>query len=287
MKLEQYQSPAAFRAAALETLLRNEAQNGLMISFAQQEAGPDKADWFLAAVRGGDGEVKLVAAMTPPYPLTMYEPGNQSADAALGCLVRSLKDLGLRPPGVLAEAGLARRFASLFAGEGCYTVHMTETILRIETIQHHGAAPGIMRPMRESDLYFAPFWAAAFARDCRLSARECEIAYQAERLRRFLERDELFFWESGGAPVSMAASHRKTIRGAGIGFVYTPPHFRGKGYATSLVAALTQKQLDVGYRFCFLFADAANPISNGVYRKIGYVPVCTFDEISFAEHAGS
>ena len=50
---------------------------------------------------------------------------------------------------------------------------------------------------------------------------------------------------------------------------------RGRGYASNLVAEVSQAALDGGRRFCFLFTDAANPTSNHVYREIGYEPSAT------------
>lgn len=55
--------------------------------------------------------------------------------------------------------------------------------------------------------------------------------------------------------------------------VYTPPAARGRGYASACVAALSQRVLDDGAHFCMLYTDLANPVSNAIYQRIGYVPV--------------
>ncbi len=47
---------------------------------------------------------------------------------------------------------------------------------------------------------------------------------------------------------------------------------RGRGYASWVVASLTQQLLDAGARPC-LYTDQANPVSNLVYERIGYEPV--------------
>jgi predicted GNAT family acetyltransferase len=62
-----------------------------------------------------------------------------------------------------------------------------------------------------------------------------------------------------------------------IGPVYTPPEARNRGYASALVAAISQAQLDAGRRFCFLFTDLANPTANHIYQAIGYEPVRDVD----------
>jgi hypothetical protein len=68
----------------------------------------------------------------------------------------------------------------------------------------------------------------------------------------------------------MAVGGRKLKHGRTVGFVYTPPDKRGKGYATELVALLSQRILKDGYSYCCLFTDLANPISNRIYQRIGY-----------------
>ena len=80
-------------------------------------------------------------------------------------------------------------------------------------------------------------------------------------------------WEDGGDVVSIAGYGGPTPNGIRIGPVYTPPELRGRGYATALVADLSQRLLDSGRRFCFLFTDLANPTSNAIYERIGYVRI--------------
>jgi predicted GNAT family acetyltransferase len=92
----------------------------------------------------------------------------------------------------------------------------------------------------------------------------------------------LFIWEDA-YPVSMAAAVREVTGCRFIGHVYTPPHFRGNGYSTACVSALTQKLLDDGYRYVALYADCGNPYSNAVYRKIGYKEVFWYDQYKVKE----
>ena len=59
------------------------------------------------------------------------------------------------------------------------------------------------------------------------------------------------------------------------------PTLRGRGYASNLVAAASQLQLESGRTFVFLFTDLANPTANKIYQAIGYEPVIDFDEWDF------
>jgi predicted GNAT family acetyltransferase len=72
----------------------------------------------------------------------------------------------------------------------------------------------------------------------------------------------------------MAAWSGETPNGRRVGYVYTPPAHRRHGYATALVAYLSERILEDGCRFCFLYTDLDNPVSNSIYQQIGYRPVC-------------
>jgi len=63
--------------------------------------------------------------------------------------------------------------------------------------------------------------------------------------------------------------------------VYTPPEIGRRGYATECVAKLSKHLLEEGNKFCFLFTDLMNRISNSIYQKIGYRPVIDVDEYKF------
>ncbi|GIJ52045.1 hypothetical protein Val02_89310 [Virgisporangium aliadipatigenens] len=45
---------------------------------------------------------------------------------------------------------------------------------------------------------------------------------------------------------------------------------RGRGYASSAVAGVSQWALDSGAVALNLYTDLANPTSNAIYRRIGY-----------------
>jgi len=72
-----------------------------------------------------------------------------------------------------------------------------------------------------------------------------------------------------------------TQHGEAISYVYTPPQFRRRGYATAMVAHLSQVLLDEGKRFCTLYTDLSNPTSNRIYQEIGYKPVADVVDLLF------
>ena len=77
-------------------------------------------------------------------------------------------------------------------------------------------------------------------------------------------------WEDVGQPVSLAGVGRPTAHSMSVGPVFTPVEFRGNGYATSLVAQVSQEILDSGKTMATLYTDLSNPTSNAIYQRIGY-----------------
>ncbi|MDR0862698.1 MAG: GNAT family N-acetyltransferase [Oscillospiraceae bacterium] len=190
-----------------------------------------------------------------------------------------MKSDGIQPPGVLAESSLARRFADEFAAK--WHEHLTMNVMRLDTVNDVPRAPGQLRALRESDLFFAPYWARGFAEDCNNKVYPPDFEARAAEIKSRVGADMHYFWEVDGTPVSQAVAARKTVNGVTINGVYTPPTFRGLGYATSCVAELSRLLLARGNAFCALFADAKNPISCGIYRKIGFKDAAVTSELYF------
>ncbi|MCL2003557.1 MAG: GNAT family N-acetyltransferase [Oscillospiraceae bacterium] len=275
MRFVKYDTAEAFGADTLELLLENEVQNNLLVSFILRDG--DKTGWLFATVKDGAGSVVLSAVWTGlPFNIVLYETGNKPNGAALTVLADGLKALGYTFPGVLVEQGLAKRFAETWTDK--YHLHMSMNIMRLDAVSDTAKAPGAARLMRADDFFYLPYWLRAFAEECHVEVDD--IQTNAERLKAWMKEALFYVWEDGH-PVSMVANTRNTQNGAVVNWVYTPPHYRGKGYALSNVAKLSREMLNRGHKFCCLFADAANPTSCGIYRKIGYADLCVFDAIEF------
>jgi predicted GNAT family acetyltransferase len=280
VKFIKYDDIGSFGSDTLEILSENEVQNNLPISFIFNERGNDTSNWLLTSIKDETGSVILTAACTPPFNIVMYETRNKPNDEALKLLSAELKSMGFVPPGVLAEQGLARRFAEIFTTNSGYHRHMSMNIMRLDKVHRIQEAPGHCRLLRKDDLYFAPYWERSFGEDCQIEIYD--IPTYVKQITARIDLSKQYIWIDGH-PVSQTYNARNTQNGAGISGVYTPPQYRGKGYASSVVAKLSQILLDCGSKFCFLFADAENPISCGIYRKLGFYDLCVFDELKFSE----
>ena len=284
MTFTRYETPKTFGADVLDILLADEVQNNLPIGFIRNERRADTSGWLLASVKNGNGGVVLTAACTPPNNIILYETGNTPNDAALQLLSDELKSMGFTVPGVMCEQGLASRFAGVYAGAGSYQPFHTMTIMRLDQVTQPPNAPGRYRHATQNDLHFLPYWERTFGEECGIGYNAVEA--HAAKIRDIVGKVPWFLWEDG-CPVSQASNRRNTENGAVVTAVYTPPHFRGKGYATSVVATLSQHLLDRGSKFCCLFANADNPISCGIYRKMGYRDLCLYQSYTFTNAADS
>jgi predicted GNAT family acetyltransferase len=70
-----------------------------------------------------------------------------------------------------------------------------------------------------------------------------------------------------------------------IGPVFTPQNARGRGYGSAVTAAAADCALEAGVDDVVLFADLANPTSNGIYQGIGFEAVTGSVRIDFADDA--
>jgi predicted GNAT family acetyltransferase len=100
----------------------------------------------------------------------------------------------------------------------------------------------------------------------------------------------LWLWEVDGVPVAMAA-HAPIVQTPGgavgrIGPVYTVPTARRRGIGAAVTSVVARHLLEQGCT-AMLYADAANPTSNGVYERLGFQAVGEHIEADLLEPTGT
>jgi hypothetical protein len=280
VNLTRHQTAEAFLARCRAELERNEVANNLMVGIGirlQEHPERTRTAPYLATVEDA-GAVVAAAVMTPPFRLIVHS--ERGADPApLRPIVQDLLADGWPVPGVLGPAEPARAFAGLWSAASGRPSRITrhERVYALTTVFHPQGVPGALRAATEDDLDRVSQWILGFHQDI---GQEETPASVRERAEFNIANRDLYLWDHAG-PVSMAAHVRRTTHGAVVALVYTPPEHRNHGYASACVAALSQRLLDAGWQFCALFTDLANPTSNSIYQRIGYRPVCDFDEYDF------
>lgn len=268
-----------FLDRARDWLMAAEVENNLIFGVCDRliaDPGRYGGDPYLVAVERS-GEIVTVALMTPPYRVvlaTSSEPGGASAIAEDLLEGEHTVPGAFGPPGQVAE--FARSWCQLTSAE--VRVEHGSGIYELREVRHPNYTPGCLRLAAEDEIELLTAWRQAFIADVGAMP---ETPEQSRRItQRLIAASALFIWDDGG-PVSQATSERSTPRGRSVGGVYTPPELRNRGYATSCVAALSQRLLDSGSAFCCLFTDLGNPTSNAIYQRIGYRQVAEWHNVSF------
>lgn len=86
-----------------------------------------------------------------------------------------------------------------------------------------------------------------------------------------LESGELYFWYDNAHRAMITISGRG-MNAQRISSVFTPKEFRGRGYASTAVAAVSQMLLNRGSAYVVLTAGLGEPVAR-IYRRIGFYPV--------------
>ena len=257
-------------------LEKKEAENNLFLGIVSNllSKPPDQRQpHYLLAVEEG-GRILGAGVCTPPYKLAI----TAMPDTALPPLADHLLTKASFAPGLSGPKQTVAHLVEIWKKKSGKNTSI-ETSLRLYQLTKVEApkpAPGKMRLCTPADLDLIADWITKFHGEIKAVEKK-DYRKQAEG---FIQEQRLFVWEDGKA-VSIAGFQGLTAHGVRVGLVYTSSSFRGKGYASSLVAAVSQRLLDSGRKFCVLYTDLSNPTSNSIYQKIGYHPVCDWDVYSF------
>jgi hypothetical protein len=276
VEIRRYSNARNFLNRAGNWLLANEAQNNLILTIANQllrEVHSYEEPVYLATIEI-DSQVSGCAWRTAPLKLGITQLPIES----IPMLVDDVANVFNQLPAVLGPETEALEFADLWARQTGvkYSPGMRQGIYGLERVCFPAQlASGWLRRAIMADLPLISEWGASFSRDVGLPGHQPLLNFE-----RAIENGAFYIWQDGESR-SMASALGRTPNGIRLGVVYTPPEFRGQGYATALVASLSQLLLDSGHRFCFLYTDLSNPISNKLYMQVGYVSVGEAIDVNF------
>ena len=278
-----YKDPADFLDVCCPALEAHEALYNLLLGIAIRLVGNPLfygSQPLLASVIDGD-KPSLAALMTPPYKLQLAAFKTQSM-GSIKLLASEIHKYAWHVPGVMGVEKAAKAFATYWNEIAGTSSHegMRQRIYKLQKVNPIQYPEGSFRQATIDDLDRAIKWGHSFHADCFGDSGHPEI--DDHQIKTMIEVGNLFFWNDP-EPVSMAALTRPTLHGISVSFVYTPPEFREKGYASAVVAKLSQQCLDEGREFCTLYTDLSNPTSNSIYRRIGYSPVADVMDFHFSD----
>lgn len=273
MRLVRHVDAAAFRQRTLPFLLQAEVEHNVILGITDRmmRLGTDMFDSvFLAHVEDDNDTIQGAMMRTAPHGAMLSKIKNA---AAIPLLCNALAEQYDALPTVQGEAAHAQQFAQLWQQRSrqAFNTKMDQGIYMLTKVTHPQNVSGECRRATRNEFDLLVDWRVAFTEGVALGVHTREqVAHWIETAMDAEPTLSIYLWWDDGKPVSMAAGTRHTPNGTNVSMVYTPPEFRGKGYASANTAALSQILLDHGRKFCCLYTDMSNSTSNKIYQAIGY-----------------
>ncbi|KES03747.1 acetyltransferase [Streptomyces toyocaensis] len=228
-----------------------------------------------------EGEVRAIFYRTPRGRLGLTPLSASQADH----LAAHLTELGCSPAHVIADHDTATVFAEAWqqhagaASELFWRTHL----YRLGTLTPPQPRPeGQGRIAGGKDREHVVRWCREFCVDVGEQPSLDLIDSGSWSDSRFGDRHFTFWDTPDGTPVSMAAATSMVGGMIRVDPVYTPAHLRGRGYAGAVTAEVSRAALAAGATDVVLFTDPANPTSNALYQRIGYVHLADFAGYRFS-----
>ncbi|MGP4052384.1 GNAT family N-acetyltransferase [Streptomyces sp. 2A115] len=227
------------------------------------------------------GEVRAIFYRTPRGYLSVTPLSAEQA----GALATHLAGLGHSPSGVIADHDTAAAFAEAWQR---HTSAASVPFWRTHLYRLGALTPPQPRPegrgriAGRKDHEQVVRWCREFCINVgeQISIDLIDSGSWADS--RFGDR-HFTLWETpDGTPASMAAVTSIVGGMIRVDPVYTPAHLRGRGYAGAVTVEVSRAALAAGATDVVLFADPANPTSNALYQRIGYVHVADFTGYKFS-----
>jgi RimJ/RimL family protein N-acetyltransferase len=249
---------AEYHRPALEI---DEARYNLILANVERLSAlpsPDLLYWDLGSPGG-------CAVQREGYPIVLGEPTREQ------CLLLAEQTAASNYPGVVGPDATAAWFAHRATQIGLpFREAIPQQIQALRSKPKFPNVNGRPRMVEAADLSLFLEWMTAFSSE----AVPDDPAPKREQIERTIADSRFQFWVVNDEPVSMAGIVRRTRNAAAIAGVYTPPAFRGRGYAGSVTASVVESIFREGKSTACRYTDLRNLNSNRCYAKIGFTPVC-------------
>jgi len=226
--------------------------------------------WF-AAIEDDDGNIVACGNHNLPNGLCLSETPENMLEA----VCRSFVDAVGVPHRITAPQITANWLAERFSDTSkvgrpfqvrWHTYRLDNVVWPVKDV------PGQLRKGRMDEVDLVAEWGRAFGEE---DPAPVDVS---DFMRQKLSDGDLFVWDNIGAKTLLTLSGR-TGKGIRISGVYTPPEFRGRGYASAAVAALSHAELSNGREFVVLNVADGNPAAR-LYQRLGFRLIGSSDCLS-------
>jgi predicted GNAT family acetyltransferase len=262
--LHRHSDAQAFLQRAEPWLLTREIEHAVVLQSARQASANDthyERPIYWATFEE-QGRVIGCAYRTPPFKVGI----TALPDDAIAPLVA---DLAATYPGPIggfsgpdpAVTALANAWVEKRGGS--WSVNTSGRLLSLpRAAASHEAAAGVLRLAGAADAALAQSWGSAASLDSGVAALDGQLCVQ-------LLRAKLLYLWADEQPRCMIGLLRETRDSAAVGIVYTPAAFRGQGFATAALVALSRLLDERGVANRYLWIDPKSDGALALADKLG------------------
>jgi len=262
MHLHRHPDARAFLARAEPWLQSREIEHAIVLQSARQARANDthyERPIYWATIED-DGELIGCAYRTPPFKVGV----TVLPSAAVPLLVT---DLAATYPGSIGGFSGPEPTVSELATAwvqhrgGSWSLNTQGRLLSFAPATSHTPPNGTLRLAGASDAGLAQTWGAAASIDSGIAALDGQVCVQ------LLNAKMLYFWVDD-EPRCMLGLLRETRHSVAVGIVYTPAAFRGQGYATAALGALSRLLDERGVVNRYLWIDPKSDAAQALAGKL-------------------
>ena len=211
------------------------------------------------AVKIENDKSRLIGIKVEPYNLLLYGDSKQVFK-----LLEFLDDFNYEYDGILCPTEIGDEIIRVSSGSNKeYYLSIGMDFMECDTYYEPSSPAVISARMSDLDEIFE--LTKKMFKECRLT----DIPVKDKIKSRI---DSFRVIKENGKIISMAGMSKGTDNSYRITHVYTRVECRGMGYAEKVVNTIKNEILDMGY-IATLNVDMSNPISNHIYKKIGFKKV--------------
>jgi predicted GNAT family acetyltransferase len=252
--------PTEVRAAA--DLLRQDAILNVYLLTELHRRGAEGGEWWIHTRDQELRGVCLVAGNLVPY-----APSRDAVEALAEVAVRR----GGRYHAMLGEKAVVRKLWQAVSASGVVAKELREnTVYVLRRGELKGMRGARLRPARvdETDEVFEHA-VSMYREDIGQDPLAAGASPYRRRIAARVARRASFLWKERGQLVFKADVGSRTDQVAQIEGVWTPPAFRGRGYATRGMTALCARLLRE-VPIVTLYVNVANAPARRVYQRVGF-----------------
>lgn len=276
MRFIKYETKKEFLEANLESLLKEESKNELMLGIALEHKDEKVNNWLLGRLENNN-EVKMIFLSDDDKEgLLFYCPTEYISKEEIEFLVDNIIEFNINLNQVLGD----RRISSIIAE--VYTKKSKKTIIKNSVIYTLALRKLKQEHLLEENEKLVKLNSenadmekmSQIVKDIHTDISGVEACTDEEALRIaniYLKKGLYILTDISEKNIFChAVTVRKQINGCTIGAVISPKEFRGKGYGKKCIYAVSKKLLEDGYNYIALHVLSTNEAAKSVYEKVGY-----------------